>query len=321
MHHSSNSQEQVNFDPAPKEQVRGVYIPIDIWRLVEEERLSFIEFRLLLYVENRVRCKGIGCWASNARIAKDLNRSPNHVSAMVSKLKDLGLVYEVGELTLRNLKYRILETCWSRVLPDEEDRTELEIRIEKHLTDEFKCHVEVCYFQEKKLLERNPTLTKNRKGSLPRNRKHIIPLSGGRKNKKKRSRSQANDGDIVSKVISGKPTLIEQPGWEKLTANDFYRFVKKAGKLDGNHPYRNKDGKLVNSEAEVTSRWALIFGRMRHKYEPKRIKRVLVWYKENINGRLTPHAFCAKSFNNKFPAIERMMKTFHGETDQDKNVY
>lgn len=94
---------------------RGVGIPAEIFNLLVENEITPTEVILLALVDSAVDSKGLGCWMTNATLARYLGVTRLHVRRLVSKLKKRGLLIHFGWKKVGNLKFRILETSWSRV--------------------------------------------------------------------------------------------------------------------------------------------------------------------------------------------------------------
>lgn len=91
-------------------QFRGCWLPADILQLFEQGAISAKEMVLLAMVDSLV-APDTGCYASNAYLGARLHCGPDQVRRMVSKLRGMGLLVDVGF----DGKKRYLETAWSRV--------------------------------------------------------------------------------------------------------------------------------------------------------------------------------------------------------------
>lgn len=84
----------------------GIWLPPDVFNYIEEGKLSPPELTLLAVVEATASVDE-GCILKNEELAALTNRTPNHVSHMISKLVSLKLLRSVhGE-------FRQLFTSWS----------------------------------------------------------------------------------------------------------------------------------------------------------------------------------------------------------------
>ncbi len=92
---------------------KGVYIPLEIWHLFEQGKMSTIKLRTLMLVHDLVDPMLVGCWASNTWLSKRLGISKSRVSHIISELCGEGHLSEAGTLTLRNLKFRLLMSRWA----------------------------------------------------------------------------------------------------------------------------------------------------------------------------------------------------------------
>lgn len=173
-------------EPDHKRMARGVWIPMEIWERFESNSLNDAQLKVLMFIDSLVDSKGIGCWASNQYLATKLNMTPNHISSIIrflkgeqtdkegNKISDT-LVIQAGWVTVQHLKYRILETIWSRILLADEDESieEAQSRIEasiKSLTKGKSVKVEL---DPDVFRNRNGRVMKIRKGTLTRIRKEM----------------------------------------------------------------------------------------------------------------------------------------------------
>lgn len=137
-----------------KERFRGVWIPAEIWELLDDGTISFHDYKLLRLVDSLVNAKGVGCWASNDWLGNKLGRAAVYISSMVKKLKGLGLLRDVGWLMMGSQRHRILETCWSRILAFG-DRGPQEEEIKRQMKQEFGLNVVVHLHNVKSLKDAN----------------------------------------------------------------------------------------------------------------------------------------------------------------------
>lgn len=90
-------------------QFRGVWLPADVMKLLEEGTINAKAVVLLAMVDALVSPKR-GCYASNAYLGKRIGSSAETVRRLLAQLEELGLVVR----TLRNGFRREIETAWSR---------------------------------------------------------------------------------------------------------------------------------------------------------------------------------------------------------------
>jgi hypothetical protein len=83
--------------------------------MVYEGKLTTTEAWTAMVIDSYVDPKGEGCWLSNAKMAKRMHVQVRQVNKIIKKLKEIGIVKQVGWKMVNNLKFRILETAWSRV--------------------------------------------------------------------------------------------------------------------------------------------------------------------------------------------------------------
>jgi hypothetical protein len=97
----------------PTKKFKGWFIPANIVRLFEEDRITARELLLLATIDSLVDTElGIPCYASNKWLGEKIHvRDDRTIRGMIGKLKDLGVLAEV-EFDGRK---RFLETAWSKV--------------------------------------------------------------------------------------------------------------------------------------------------------------------------------------------------------------
>lgn len=107
---STKGQSKQLSDEELKFQFRGIWIPVEVFELMEEGVITCTEVMLLALIDSLVKSKGLGCWASNAWFAAKLHKHKIHISKLIRHLLDLKLI------VIKN-KYdpRLLETVWSRI--------------------------------------------------------------------------------------------------------------------------------------------------------------------------------------------------------------
>jgi len=89
-------------------------IPIEALKLFWDTRITLTEVLLVSFVNMLVNVnRNEGCYASNKRLALHaMARNPKKVSSMISKLKRLGLIREVGYKVTKFGRIRVLDTKW-----------------------------------------------------------------------------------------------------------------------------------------------------------------------------------------------------------------
>lgn len=97
-----------------RELFTGIWMPSIVFEVLEEGVISHSEAILLLTVEANTSTKE-GCSATNAELGEMIHRSPMHVSSMISKLRERGLLKDISLGT----GDRELVTCWGRPFSDE----------------------------------------------------------------------------------------------------------------------------------------------------------------------------------------------------------
>lgn len=101
----------INGQPVPKHDVdkfAGVWIPVNIFRRFWDGKISTREMVLLATIDSLIGMRG--CFASNAYLAKRCRVKEPEISRMISRLKKMGLIRQIGF----DGRTRTLETKWHR---------------------------------------------------------------------------------------------------------------------------------------------------------------------------------------------------------------
>ena len=109
--------------------VRAVNIPIWVVEMVHKGILTMAEAYAVSFIDGLVEFGGIGCWASNARLAKQFGMTDTGVSLMIKRLVQKKVVVHVGSVMSGNIKFRLLETAWSRIMEPDETKDEADRRL------------------------------------------------------------------------------------------------------------------------------------------------------------------------------------------------
>lgn len=107
----------VNSRQAERPQFRGTFAPADLHHLLYDGKITTTEFVLLQIVDSLVNSRGLGCWASNEYLAKRCGVKVRQLQSMVSHLIGIGALKRTGWHELHGTKFRLLETSWSRIIP------------------------------------------------------------------------------------------------------------------------------------------------------------------------------------------------------------
>lgn len=100
----------------PEQQFRGIWIPAGITALVADGTISIVEAWLLAIIDSYVRLKGEGCWVSLKTLAAKMGGYKlKWISSVRSKLRDLGLIIQVGWKRVQGQEMPVYETLWSRI--------------------------------------------------------------------------------------------------------------------------------------------------------------------------------------------------------------
>ncbi len=316
---NSDVSDSIPTDPIEhKQQVTGIWIPIELWELVTEEgALSFLELRLLMYINGLVKVKGIGCWASKAHFASKFNRSPNVIRQMLGKLIDMGYLLEVGWVTVRNLKYRILETSWSRIKPMG-NKKETEKSIEDKLREELKgvfVKVRLDVFGDRETsrgIESKPP--RGNEIEPPRGNEiepHMIH-SYSKNELEENCRGGADDGvspALPKKPKQQKPTEHEE-GFTTTGSKSFrVKCIKKLYLF-------LKQNKLLETYYKDTpiGPWDQPFKELEKLHSQETIESVLNGFIKYYKDQYMPRARCASKFHKKFQSIKEKVEELRGES-------
>ena len=263
----------------PKKQFRGWYIPADVVYLYEDGKINANELILLVTVDSMVSAKK-GCWAGNKFLADKLHVGPDLISKMLTKLKKMGLVIQVGF----DGRLRYLETIWSRIDPE---------KVPAFLRNTLEKVREV---EEGSGQETEPSLVKNPEAAAARNpcpnRAYTTYTNNtptNRRDVKQQSLSVPTGTDGACK----NPNLSDKK--QRTIPSPFHH--KCAAKLREAVSAHIK----VNCKSDAAE-WANQFRIMEMKDQVPRtdIKRAVQWYAANIGGEYVPDAFSAKTFREKY---------------------
>lgn len=111
---------------------RGVWCRSELFDLVESSIISGEQAWLLLTIDSLVKPKkNQGCWASNEWLGTKIGKHPRHVRLMIKILmgwrkrknkwihrKWRQLIRQVGWKTINGQRLRVLDTRWTRIMPD-----------------------------------------------------------------------------------------------------------------------------------------------------------------------------------------------------------
>lgn len=100
-----------------KQQFRGVWIPAEIFTLLEQGTINCQEVLLLAIIDSLVS-PDKGCWATNKYLGERIGVGADRIVRMVSHLRELDLLKQVGF----DGKRRYLETAWSRIVEPRQKR-------------------------------------------------------------------------------------------------------------------------------------------------------------------------------------------------------
>src|SRR6185295_17314531 len=89
--------------------------PEEILFLIEDGEVGHSEALLLMYVDHLVHTRGVGCFASNAYLAKKLNLEVRQIQNIIAKMVKIGLLARVGTINRNGKDFRLMETAWSRI--------------------------------------------------------------------------------------------------------------------------------------------------------------------------------------------------------------
>ncbi len=284
--HSVNEENPETVHPSQiQPTIRGHFIPIEVWELAEKDIINWSELKLLLIIDSLVRSKGIGCWASLKHFASRLNLTSKHVSTIISRLKDLKLVRQLGTVTIRNLKYNLLETTWSRIFIEDEDFISCQERLEEILEKQTKLPVRI-HIDEESFLESRGRLLKDPEGSIPEHQEGTLPKdpehNKTRREKKLEEKENTVEGQESSTDARSARPVIGHPDREISEVSSSSK--QTSGNLNG-HANSYKSSKDINT-SESSSQSARSAPLPRKK-ESDPVKELAQWfYAETKKKRL-----------------------------------
>lgn len=257
---------------------RGTWAPAELHQLLADGTIELVDFVLLQMIDSLVDARGEGCWASNDYLAKRIKMTRDYVKKIISKLKGLGLLRQVGWKKFNGRDYRVLETAWSRV-----DCTNAQ----------GDCRTPVGGTtvppwggpQSPHILLTENTSSYSRPQDAddvappPKSPPNRIPSSNGNG-----KAHHAGNGTAVH--------LTDQFGREC------------ADRLSAG--IREKAPGELNPRRRMAS-WAEEFLRLAKEVPRDEIKETLGWYYDNMGRDYVPEAYCAKTFRSKYAAIRRSM--------------
>lgn len=101
------------FEESHDNQFKGWWIPAEVVCLFQEGEITAKEMALLATIDGFVAHgkygKGVACFASNKALGRYTNCEERNIQVMLSKLKSMGLVRELGF----DGRKRYLDTKWS----------------------------------------------------------------------------------------------------------------------------------------------------------------------------------------------------------------
>jgi hypothetical protein len=292
----------------PKPQRRGVWTPIEIWNLAETGKVSFLELRYLHKVDGYVRSKSIGCFASSAHLAKELECAPETIRAMAIKLKKMGLLIETGYIKVRNQKIPMRETCWSRPFQEPFDRLKRQKEIRAFLRKQFKQKIRCRLYSPNevwkdavKVVTRKDAVTATRKDAVTATRNLGITQTNtnrtnGRLNSPLRGGKAALNGHAEPKESKAR--------WNWTMATQLYKGSKQNGRLlerpnvfNESAAFTDLEGKLVKMNKAATIQEARSL-----------IEKVLRDHLKHQGESHQPKADSAWEFNRKFVSLHDAYK-------------
>jgi DNA-binding Lrp family transcriptional regulator len=123
-------------EPEPNEKRRrALVMPPEIVDMIVAGTITFNDFRIAMCVDNYVDYKGSGCWASIGHLANKLDLSQNYVGKRIRYLRELGIIKQIGTVTINNWKRNLLETIWSRLFPDDPDNRAVQKRVAREIRE------------------------------------------------------------------------------------------------------------------------------------------------------------------------------------------
>lgn len=293
--------------------------PARLANLFRDEVISSKDLLLLWTIEALIRSPGNttgrGCWATNAYLAEAINAGPMYVSARISRLKKMGLLFTV-EFDGR----RYVEVEWMRTA---EERAAFPGPYGKQLRVE---HAALCKRARPLMSEEEGgntgTLPKGNTGTLPgvtleryqnnqidpNTQKKETHCCGGGRNGAREPFGKAKLPPTPRKYPKGQPPV--QP-----TGNGRATFLNGTTPRSEEERLASKLFKAIDGASKVQrsadmTKWAVVFREFIPKVKGGRAHfvRVLDWYCANVGRRFTPAAYSAKTFCDKFDNIVRSMQ-------------
>ena len=282
-----------------QQKLKFVCIPIKIWKMYNDTGdLSEFQFRLVMLIDSLCH-EDSGCWASNAYLAKKMRSSVRHIISTTKELREMGLVREIGTVTIGNLKFNIKETEMSPVkiaAPTLKKQNKLSQAVIA-LQSKTKKSVQVnLYKLMPQPCEKDST---HELEIMPTHELEIMPthepqftqsisnkeLNGNRENKVAHRNGVCSDG------------FFDRP--EKRTPE--YLFAQRLDAILREH------GKIILRKTNLT-KWSIPFRELLKHRSEDQIDSILDWYDENIDNEWCPQKYAAKTFCEDYPKLEEARK-------------
>lgn len=269
-------------------QFRGVTIPADIWLLNIKREITDSQMKLLLIIDSLVKPKGAGCWASCEYLAGSLNLSERQIKTMMGELKEKGLLIEVGEVTIRNLKHKIRETSWSRT-----EKTDHATRLAETKTDLekiLKCPMKVYIFTGEVDFTCRGEANRMSRGEAGFTQTNTPHSSEYLNKEKKHPRRPGSGGENGGLLIGSQEQQIPA---ERLASHQYNR-------LSG-------VGKIASSKSCI-KKWALVFVELLKIRTYDQLMVLIDCSVDNIRDRYCPKIYSPKALQQKMPQLEDYME-------------
>ena len=290
---------------------RNYVIPIGLWEMCfTDKKINANEMALAVYIDSLVVYKKLGCWASNETLGKKFGWTKWHVSSVIKKLKALGILRQVGWVTIHNMKLRLLETSWSRICDpgiDELGRKEARRRLKTSIQKKSKTssvRVKLLPLEELNSVStivqnHKGTLVRNHKGTIVQNHNQVLNTKVFNNNREYNSPAGAGEGACFS---SSQKTL--EHG-ECQFDKDCAALLHKKIKQEGND----------NSTPVSLRRWPAEFAQLRKQRKDNR-REIMYYLRAYVSvgygQRYIPDIQSAKAFREKYISLKKNIDRMEG---------
>lgn len=142
----------------PTQSIRNFVLPGEILILRARKKITDGEFILLGVIDNLVKAKEEGCWASRGYLARKVGKTERQVHRMIARLLKIGIIRQVGTKSFPNgATVPTYETLWHPVnLLDKLECTDVRGCHKCHPGGCHKCHPSISSLRSEMIRE-NPS--------------------------------------------------------------------------------------------------------------------------------------------------------------------